>query len=233
MEILKTVIHHVLLLRFDEIPFPSLANRQQGERLVSAFDFGQASLELGEQDGKPKLVYQFGSLKDDVGATPIIRLTIEERRILLDVEGTTEDANRITSRIREYLADIAKKPSDTFLQPIVKAEESEIIAKLTFPAIKLVSPVVARLAEINQELMGHRGIATAKASLERVSFLIQYQPLTQDLDDHRISLNRKEFILSPRPGVPLAEQIYYSKAPIDTLSHIHILHQLETALSES
>jgi len=230
MEIRKTVVHHVLLFRFDEIPFSLLIQQNHAEKIVALFDFGQIGVTPGEQAGKPKIVFQIGSLRDEFGEHAISQLAIEERKILLEIDGTTDDADRVMSRLKMHIAELAGRSDSEFLAPIVKAEESEIVARLDFSADKLISPALLRLVEANTSRMEYKGLATARANLERVSFVVQY--LTDDLklDDHRIALSRKEFMIGPRPGFPLSEQIYYSKAPVDTMTHRAILEELENSL---
>jgi hypothetical protein len=226
MEVHRTIIHQVLLMRFDEIPLSLLIQRSTLSRLTALFEFNEIEV-AQSQAGKQIVNAQVGVFRNDVGDRPISKLVLEERRILLDLEGTSIDADKVISKLRQFLAEVASRSDTEFLQPIVKAEESEVVARLEFPAERLFAPELVRFIEDEFTHAASSDKARAVISPAQVLFLVQYKTADLQLDDYRIGLSRKEFILGPRPGLPLTEQIYASKAPVDTATHLRVLEELE------
>jgi nitrate/nitrite-specific signal transduction histidine kinase len=60
-----------------------------------------------------------------------------------------------------------------------------------------------------------------------LSFNIDYTDVKEILNEYRISISRKELIIALRNGHPISEQIYFSKAPVDSDTHIEFLKELE------
>ena len=56
-------------------------------------------------------------------------------------------------------------------------------------------------------------------------------PMSKITKDYRITLSRKEFLIGPRDGTALDEQIFVSKAPVDTDTHLVLLDELEALYS--
>jgi hypothetical protein len=232
MEIRKSTIHQVYLVSHDEIDIPRLVHPAAVQALSAVFDFAQSGVSQ-EPAALPSVNFQIGALSDEAGQVPVLRLAIEERRILIDAEGTSSDADRVFRRLIDHLRGLTGSSDPGFLMPIVKAEESEIVAQLDFATGSLISQAVAQFIAGALEPRLHSSFATASAKLGQITYVIQYQPSDLSLDDHRISLSRKEFILGPRAGFPLSDRIYYSRAPVDTSTHVQLLQFLESIIQKT
>jgi len=229
MEIRRTTIHQVYLLRFDEIPLLKLLHPAGVKSLSGLFGFAQSGV-AQDQSGAPMVNLQLGAYQHEGVDISITRLSIEDRRILLDVEGTSEQADKITEGLREHLRSVSGRADEQFLKSIVKAQESEIVAQLEFSADQLLSEHLLRFVGENLIPATSSDLATSSAKLGAVLFVVQYDPHGVALDDFRISLSRKEFSIGPRPGSPLEERTYVSKAPVDTATHLSLLATLESIL---
>ncbi len=229
----KTRIHQVLLFRFDEIPIGRLTQLSVRSQLGELFNFAEVDLAQDSSSGKTVVDARSGALKDELSTIILIRMQIEERRILLDVDGTSGDAERITARLRKFLSDLSGRQEPEFLQPVHKAEDSQIIARLEFGAGRIISEQFAGFVESEVGPATSQGLAKGVVSLSRVAFDVRYMLQDMSLDDYRITISPKQFILGPRPGLPLEEQVYFSQAPVDTATHIELLRKLESRLMNS
>lgn len=230
MNIQRTVAQQIALYRFDEIPFGRLASNVAADRFLKLFEFKTAEA-VPDAAGKLNFQFQAGSFRDGADVFPISRLNIEERRIVLIIEGHSEDATRALAKIRAFFAEIAERVDPEYLQPILIAEESEIVARLDFTVERLMAPELLHVARLAQGVFNYRGIATAKTNPSQAVFTVDYQMQDTALIEQQISIIRKEFSIALRVGTLIADQIYYSKAPINTTEHIHLLEELERSLT--
>lgn len=145
MRIQRAISHQIYLIRHDDVILYRLASRTNMAALAALFEFSQAAV-APDESGAPVVNLQVGLFRGEGMETPIVRLAIEDRRILIDVEGPTQVADAAYEALRSHLRSALDRQDDAFLQPIVKAEESELIANLDFPAEALVSPHLAQFA---------------------------------------------------------------------------------------
>ena len=231
MEIQRTTIHQVYLLRLDEVPLLKLLHPAGLQPLSALFGFGQAGV-VQDQSGTPVINLQLGAFREGELELPILRLAIEDRRILLDLEGPSDQADKVFARLAEHLRVLSGRADDAFLRPIVKAQESEVVCRLSFQWDRLLSHRLTDFVARNlHEATGSKHAASS-AKLGQIMFVIQYETEGLALDDQRVSLSRKEFIIAPRPGYLPTERVYYSKAPVDTSSHLALLHELDSLFAE-
>ena len=232
MELQRTTIHQVYLLRFDEVPLLKLLHPAGLQPLSALFGFAQAGV-VQDQSGTPVINLQLGAFREGDIELPILRLAIEERRILLDLEGTSDQADKVIARLAEHLRVLSGRADDAFLRPVVKAQESEVVSRLNFQWDQLLSRQLTDFVARYLHTATKSEHATSSAKLGQIMFVIQYETEGLALDDQRVLLSRKEFIIAPRPGYLPTERVYYSKAPVDTSSHTALLHHLESLLAGS
>jgi hypothetical protein len=230
MQIIRHVIHQAYLYPSDYIPFYKLVAPANLQQLKALFNFGQG-LVGQDQAETPSVNLALGIFRSGETDIPVLRLGIEDRKFLIDVEGTSQDAYAVFDALVAQVARLAGVPADKFSNPIILAEDSEIIARLDFSADRLLSPELAQFA--SRDLSGRTTshIASSSVKLGQVAFVVQYHPPDLALDDKRVSLARKEFTLGPRPGYPLEDRTFYSKAPVDSNTHVALLTSLNDMLS--
>jgi hypothetical protein len=231
MKILNTRISQVLLMKFDEIPLDKLVQAKHLQSLAELFHFREANVGRNPE-GAIIIIAEYGMYEDQGGEVPIRTIILEERRIQLKgVEADSRIAYQIVSVLKNFLAEVAEVSISGFLDPIVVAEDSEIIAKLDFPYYSLISPGLREFIEQDAVEAASLDIAEVDFKLAQLGFNVEYLVTDKTLSDYRISLSRKEFKLEPRKGYPLSEQVYYSKAPLATDKHLGLIEILESRLS--
>jgi len=230
MDVRRTVSHLVQIFRFDEVPIWRAAQQTAVNALTQLLGLQQIGVGPDET-GRPQVLGQIGQFQVANGELiPVLKLALEDRRILLSVEGTTDQAHEVLRVLARYLAELGGHVDDDFPQPLVTSYETEFISRLGFQAERLVSPVLLEFVNDDVAQIAGSPLAQAVPALSEVKFIINYQP-DPTLEDYRVSFSRKEFVIGPRAGYPVADQMYTSKAPIDSDAHIRILKKLEAILS--
>ncbi len=222
MEIQRLITHLIVLFKFDEIEIVKLLNQSNASALGKLLNFN-------EFQADDKLMLQHGIFKDQNQDCAITRLVIEERRLLLDLEGSSKDGEKIFHFIKQFLVDLAGKDDPMYLMPVVMTQESEIVARMNIDIYSFFSKKFVESMNILGDTIGELNAET-KINPASITYISQFIPKNSLLDDYRISLTRKEIIFGLRPGSPISEKMFYSRMPLDTDTHIHFLTQLETNL---
>lgn len=229
MNIQKTTITQVVLVPFDKISLDKLIPQQRLEPLVSLFGFRNAEISKSGAD-QVSVTLEHGIYDNDTGSHAVKKLEIRERKIVFSLEGTSQDAEGFFEELDEFLMDLSD--IEGHLSPVLKSQESEIIAKLDFSIEDLLSP--AYLAFVRTAVERETSLDIAEASVRPVALKFRVDYLLQDesIQEQNISLSSKEFSVEPRKGTLLADRIFYSKAPLDTDAHARLLEELEATLSQ-
>ena len=60
-----------------------------------------------------------------------------------------------------------------------------------------------------------------------ISFLVHFTAHDSKIQEYKIGLSSKEFVLGPRPGTAVEDQIFYSRAPLPTKNHLELIEWVE------
>lgn len=221
----------VHLYKLDQIPFQKLVTQKWVDELGSLLSFGSAQVAQDISRGETSILCEGGSVETDDGVISISRLAIEDRRILLNVAGTSDDARFALSQLEQFLSDVAGVDPEAFESPVLTAHDSQIVAELDFHYLRLISDSAWNYISQTGSGIASSDFATATLVPAKLAFYVEYEPVNKKLSEYRISLVRKELTLEPRKGYPLDERVFYSKAPFDTGSHQQFLVDLEALLS--
>lgn len=231
MELVKVLAHQIRLVQHDQIPLSSLLNQSNLFKLRNLFNFSSA--EVAQSTSNDLLVRFTGGIFPKNGkSSQIIDLAIFERKMIISVEGNSEDIDEIFEKVNAALHEISGVERSDFLKPIVTADESEIVAKFDFEFDSLYS--IPFNSFINSQLNESIKLGSAKSLVKPkdIKFDIDYLSDDKSLKDYNIQLSKKEFIFSPRPGYPLTARVFYSKAPLKSNDHFRLLANLEMRLTK-
>lgn len=229
MHILRVRSTLIVLTKFDEVPLFKLISSENLASLTNRYQF--KSVDLGSSDNRPAVLCQLGVFQDQK-ELPIIKLAIEERKIVCDLEGSKSDVDALYSDIVDFLVPLSDRDKEKLLEPVVVTNESEIVVQLDFNVTSLLSAQYVGFLEANVVPQLGFGLASARIRPASIRFEVEYSTETRALQDYRISLSRKDLLLQPRAGYPLEDRVFVSKAPIDSELHKRLLSDLEKTLSE-
>ncbi|MCB8991835.1 MAG: hypothetical protein H6665_14540 [Ardenticatenaceae bacterium] len=227
MQLIKAQSTLISLIKFDVIPILELAASSELRRkLANHFDFEQ--IELREKNGSPVLVCSLGTLNS---GTPILTLAIEERKIVCTVGGKSKETKAFYDVVIDFLMQIASCDDITAFEPVLVANESEMIVKLDIDVASLFPESLLNYMEGEASSKLSLGPASARIKPVSVMFEVDYFSNAQILDDYKITLTRKEISLQLRPGYPQENRVFISKMPVDSDTHMELLTEIEQALN--
>jgi hypothetical protein len=233
MDIISQKITYIALVRLNEIPLPKLFMRHYQDLLVNTMKF--ASIEALQNPSGEKLVairFLNGLYdRENGGAIIINSVQVEERKMIITMEGLSQDAEECYYKLAEIYSEISGIKRENYLKPILISQESEIVAKLNFPFSKLISNTLLEYAE--NEATSHATLEIADAIIKPMSikFKIDYIENSPKLKDHNITLSSKDFIIGSAVGYPTDEQVFYCKGPFNSNTHVKILADIEKIYS--
>jgi hypothetical protein len=233
MRIKKLALTQIVLVQHDEIPLNKLLHRSYLERLATFFQF--SNVEVVQTDTEQfAILCRHGIYKSESGEHIIKKLELTERKIIFQIDGSSNEANKFFASLTDFLSNLSgTTKEEKHLSPIVKAEESEITTRLEFTVESLFSPAYWLFVKSTVAERANSDIAEANIKPASLVFDVEYLIKDKALNDYGITLGRKEFTVSPKRGYPLDEQIYYSKAPVDTNTHIKLLEELERKILQT
>jgi hypothetical protein len=231
MEIITTNITQIYIFNFDDLPFRKLQNPKYQEIMKKLFSFGELNITQDNNANIAALNYFNGIYNEDENEVSILRLNIEERKIVFQIEGNSTIADKFFSELQIVFNDVAgKKQKKGYIVPVWKSEESEIIAKMDFNINDLFVNEFNKFMEVDVVPKANLDQASAYFRPELILFSIGYIQKDKKLEENRITLVRKEFAIGVQRGRELHERIYFSKAPFDTKTHKSLLEKLEGKL---
>lgn len=210
----------------DQLPFHSFIFPPIGAAFKERFGWTELSMEGTEVALGPG----FFPSKDRTEAIVIRRLQMGERRIIVSVTGSSEQAHQVYQGIVDCLAELTGR-AEWKAAPAVFVEETTAVATLDFDWSKLLNPALAPFVRSAIEATsGEHGRARIKAF--SMGFKIAYEPgrMAQDIG---ISISEKLLTIEPREGAAPSDRRFFSRSPTSSDTHIGLLKQLEELLSST
>lgn len=230
-------VAQIRLYRVGAIPWEILRSNRGRETISTGFSFeipfggvpdpaGVAQLPLFPDP----LALTFINGEYEVGGERVyIRsLSIEPRRILLNVIGTSKQADAIYEVLVGALGKAAPTSEKKAPEVLYKAEETTCICELDFSFEQIFQPRVLRFLRENVTKQASNSTIEAKVEPDRFGAKIYFDLADSAIKNHGITLNPKDFIIQPRPGIPQSEHVYYTKSPLPSDSHLKLINQFET-----
>jgi len=234
MEIQQQRSTLIVLVQFNQIPLSKFINPENLRSFNARYKFASIEPVQDPATGNFPAINLITGLYNTKEAYEIAisRLGVEERKIVIHMDGPSEHAHNFFNELRTFLAGLAGVDDKDYLSPIILTEESEIISQLNFPIQKLIAPKLQDFAFNSIVEMANLEVADASIGSISVEFKIDYLPKDNLLNERRITLARKDLVLQLAVGHRIEEQIYASKAPFDTNTHIQILAELEKTINK-
>jgi hypothetical protein len=232
-EVSNLKVTQIRIFHADELPFSRLRSKEITTAIQDRFSFGPIQEAIAIAQGPiPAFGFEHGVLSLDEEETPIAisRLMFDPRRIILTVEGGSEQADRVIREMESVVSgakggvDLAKKP-----ELIYQETTCDVTMDVGFHAIWSGGMAGFLEAEMFQSL----SLEDAKALMGTPTLQIQvlYQITSSDLIASQITLNPATVTVAAKAGVPLKARRFTISSPTDSKTHLTLIEHLEASLA--
>jgi hypothetical protein len=187
---------------------------------VRAIATPPATFAVPDSTSPPGAIFQNGQLEEQgVPLVPIRGLYIEPRRIVVDIAGHNESAERVHTRLMDILAGIPVEEGQPITGPLrSRRDYSEVIARMATDLTVTLNP-------------GLRDALLPAADGGQVLVPAVYVTVQPAADDYRgLVIGDPLYSLQQRAGTPTEAHEWFSGAPLDSREHLRYLTRLERAV---
>ncbi len=231
MKVQKTSISLISIVEFENIPIMTLLSSDKMTQIQRAYNFGAVEPHPGSLQNLPTIRFSYGSkLASNQRDVPILKFEIDPRKIVVEVEGTSDEAEEIYETLLSDVIEMVPETKGLDFTPVIFSFESIIVAQMDFHASKLINPLLSDFIDEDVQQSVSRDLGDAIVNVDKLILRCDYPSPDPILTEYQINLVRKEFSIFPREGTPLKDQKYVSRAPIRTEEHIKLLEKMEKIL---
>lgn len=224
--------------RIDDIRLSALSTKQVQEQVQQLFQFqasmmGSPAPTFGDVPATypPGFVFDMGAWisSEEQQLVPIRFLHFEQRRIVIDVAGSSSALTPIFERLRHFFSGLhAQDGSPVIGEPERVLDYSEITAKYPFSLDAVIAPP---LRDLLNTTLNKGSKKEQKSRLMVPSFAVQFYLANQELAVGPVANDVRVLTFAQRAGTRPEECIYFSGAPLDSDTHLNYLNELEKALT--
>jgi hypothetical protein len=221
--------------RLDDLRLTMLSTRPVINSIAAAFQFKASAIATPPASFGPVqatlpagVVFQSGMWIDSESQiVPIRLLHIEPQRIVIDVAGPSSALDGVYARLLEAVSPITAPDGSPIIgKPTRILRFSELSFDLPASLDKLFSPALRTLIDQYSAIAGKDRAFVILPSLHW-----QLLPPGQEYTGEMTVADGRTFSLALRAGTTPEEGVYFSAAPLDTTTHIELVHQLMNSLS--
>ena len=230
MNISELMVNQIRVFPVDVVPLGIITTKSCIEKIRDNLSIGEVvpGLPIG---GANSIIFIKGAIKATKRLVVISKIEIETRRIILEVAGTSKEANKVYDLLLSAIASISDDIDfDTLRSPLLLVETSRCIAALDFDVEALFNESFTKLLNGKIKKAATNNVAEGQVRPIAAISEITYQIKDENLVKHRITMNPKQFTIAPRAGSPLEERRYVISSPFDTDTHLKLIQSLNKAI---
>jgi hypothetical protein len=232
-EVSNLKVTQIRIYRADELPFSRLRSKEIASALQDRFSFGPMQEAIAIAQGPiPAFGFEHGILSLDPDEVPVAvtRLMFDPRRIILTVEGGSEQADRAVQEMESVIAAAKGGVDLSGTKPELLYQETacDVTLDVGFQAVWS----VGMAGFLETEMFHALSLEDAKAIMGTPTLQIQvlYQITNSDLVASQIMLNPATVTIAAKAGVPLKARRFTVSSPTDSKTHLKIIEHLEASL---
>ncbi len=228
-DIVDITVTQVRVYPTDSLPFADLRRADKVKTLKERFHFESVQIDpLGLQ-----MTLNNGTFEHRGKSLHIVSLTVEQRRVLIQVRGRSPMADAVYSAFSSILANIAGRPKSNKFEPLLKAEETACVVTLDIDFDDLIAPPLLRFIQTEGKAKLRTEFGSPKSvTFKNLSFEVRYAPASPQLEEHDVALSNKLITIQPRLATPLRERRFYTSSPADSETHLTMLEALEKEVAK-
>ena len=180
-----------------------------------------ATFGLPDSTSPPGAVFQNGQLGNEgEPLLPIRALYMEPRRIVVEVAGHNESADRVHARLMDILGGIRVEDGQPITGPVqARHDYSELVVRMGVDLNASISPAVRQVL----------GPLAREGEVLVPAVYITLQPAAAEY--RGLVVGVQIYLLQQRAGTALDSREWFSGAPLDSRDHLGYLTRLEQAIA--
>jgi len=229
LNIVDRVVSQIWIFPVDIIPLVLIDTKSCVEKIRDTLSISEVGV-LPSIDGKDVIVFRKGELKEGNEFVAINKVEVDQRRIIIEVAGTSKAANRVYELFISSLAALTNIDLGSLQSPLLLAETTRCVATLDFTFEELFNRSFTEFLGKKVEKEATNDVAEGSVRPLAAIAEISYRVKDQSLLNNRISMNPKQLTIAPRPGAPLDERKYVISSPFNSDTHIKLIKDLNKAI---
>ena len=220
-------VTQIRIFPVDVVPLAIITTKSCIDKVRNAFSIGEVELRPFIE-GKQIIVFGKGELRTEKSLIVLNKVEVDPRRIILEVNGTSNNGDEIYESFLSVISSVASIDLPTLRTPLFVAQTTQCVLALDFASDALFSTSFTDF--LNRNVRKEANSKAAKASVRPLAAIaeISYEITDKTLLDNNITLNSKQFSISPRPGAPLNTKKYVISSPFDSDTHLKLIKKLNS-----
>ena len=231
-EVTDLTVTQVRVFAVDVVPLSKINTKSCIERIRGDLSVSQIE-STPFIEGIGPIIFLRGEIKEGNRIIVINRIVVDPRRIILEVVGTSKEANQVYDVLLSSIDSAADIDSGKLRVPLLIAETTQCVATLDFHFESLFDNSFIEL--LNSRVKKEATSKRAKGSVRplAVEVEISYEIKDEILIENRISMTPKKFVIAPRAGAPSEARRYFLSSPFDSDTHLKLVRALEETVSKT
>ena len=215
------------LFPVDSLDFTSLMLNSFSNAIIQKY--GCSKLNIPSSSGNIGLVFSLGKFEIEGKTKVIDRIVIEERRIIVTIGGSSDDARILMKDLLSLIASFETRHEVRPIIPVIEIDESQSTVELAIDFHRLLAgSISANIPEVLGSLTNVAPPSMRAAITPSVlRFKIRYLGENEDLRKHSISMSDKYVSIEAREGIGIDARIFFASAPVKSDSLLELLRYFE------
>lgn len=158
----------------------------------------------------------------------ITRLSFEDRKVVLEVQGHSSEADAVFKIISSHLNNLIGKDIMVDEKAILKNQETKCIVSLDLDFWDVYSGQMKNF--IRNDLFQMFQFPLLSLDPRKISFEATFKQL-DSLQEEKINISPKRIIIEPRAGTPFKNRIFFTQTPFNSETHLKIIESFEKAFA--
>lgn len=228
-EIQDLRVTQIRIFPADTIPYEAFSVSEKLKQVREFFHFSNTQIPFPLLAPGPKVIL-FESGQFDLKARNLIinRLNLEDRKLVLEIMGSSDEADAIFENIASYINSISGKDRLNEKNCLIKTQETSCLAFLELDFWEVFSGEMKKF--IKNELSRALKFPALSINPKKLSFEITFKT-PDSLQEEGITISPKEITIEPRAGIPFKKSIFSTHSPFDSDTHLNIIQTFENFLT--
>jgi hypothetical protein len=221
-------VSQVRIFPVGSIPYEVFSVSENLTQLKDFFSFSNQEVPVPLfEAGAPKvIILAAGQFKHEDKNIIINRLHFDNRKIVLEVVGNSNEADGVFGNIIAHINKISSNCRLDEQMCQLKTQETKCMVGLDIDFWNVFSEEMKRF--IQKEAPQSLKYPLRSIEPKNLSFEVAFQQ-TESLQEDRITLTPKKITIEPQTGIPLSKGIFYTQSPFDSETHLKLIESFEKA----